>query len=152
MLRANPPQLNHIPLGLVIGQITIPKSQYERQLAISPSFYYCYGKGFGLFNGLMSISEDKLTADYYWMLSWKDPEAINPVGYWTSKASQKEMLDHALEKTKIMNPRLSELVRMTKPEGMLVPPIQVRDLVPTELPLGRVTLLGDAVHPMTFCM
>ena len=85
------------------------------------------------------------------MFSWKDPEAINPADYWTSKASQKEMLDFALERIKVMDPRLSELARMTKPEGVLVPPIRVRDLVPTELPLGRVTLSGDAVHPMTFC-
>ncbi|KAL9120923.1 MAG: hypothetical protein Q9187_002520 [Circinaria calcarea] len=150
MLRANPPQLNRIPLGLVMGQVSLPKSQYEQQLAISPSFYFCYGKGFGLFNGLMEISKDKSTADYYWMLSWKDPKAMDPVRYWTSIASQKEMLDFAVEKVKGMDRRLSELVRMTKPEGILLPPIQVRDLVPTKMPLGRVTLLGDAVHPMTF--
>ena len=33
-------------------------------------------------------------------------------------------------------------------EGVLCPPIRMRDMMPVELPNGRITLLGDAIHPM----
>lgn len=39
----------------------------------------------------------------------------------------------------------------TPVEGILQPPLQMRDMVPPSIPKGRVTLLGDAIHPMVPC-
>ena len=44
-----------------------------------------------------------------------------------------------------------EPIRATPVEGILQPCLQMRDMVPPPLPKGRVTLLGDAVHPMVPC-
>ena len=39
----------------------------------------------------------------------------------------------------------------TPVEGILQSPLQMRDMVPPALSRGRITLLGDAVHPMVPC-
>lgn len=44
-----------------------------------------------------------------------------------------------------------EPIRATLVEGILQPALRMRDMVPPKLPTGRVTLLGDAVHPMVPC-
>ena len=151
LLKADPPKLNTLPLGSFVGEVSLTKEQYKRQFAIAPSFYILFNKNSRLFCGLKNISEDQSTANYYWMLHWDDPEAVNS-DWWGANASQKEMLDFAQERLRDLDPRFAELPTLTKPEGMVVPLIRVRDWVPDKLPMGRVTLLGDAAHPMTFCM
>ena len=150
LLRNKPPRLNTIPLASLIGELTLTKEQYERQLLIAHSFYIIFGTQYRMFCGLKSVAEDQSTATFYWFLFWNDEKSAD-IDFWTTKASQKEMYEFALEKTKEIDPKLSELVRLTKAEGMVSPPIVVRDWVPEEIPMGRVTLLGDAAHPMTFC-
>lgn len=43
----------------------------------------------------------------------------------------------------------TEIFHATPVEGMLHPPLRLKDMVPPPLPHGRVTLVGDAVHAMT---
>lgn len=42
----------------------------------------------------------------------------------------------------------AEVFLATKVDDIIHPPIRMKDMAPVELPRGRVTLLGDAIHPM----
>ncbi|MCJ1382841.1 hypothetical protein MMC17_005954 [Xylographa soralifera] len=149
LLAANLPELNELPLAYIIGEIQLNKAQYERQLALASSFYLVYGEGFKLFAGSSGVSEDKGTASYYWHLSWRDEAAVDNESYWTTHASKKELLDCAKKRVQTMHPNFQELIELTPEDGILQNAVRVRDWIPTDLPQGRVTLLGDAIHPMT---
>lgn len=150
LFSATPVRLNHVPVATIWADVTLNKEQYERQVAIAPSFYFLQAQGFRVFIATKGISDDKSTAYYYWFLSWLDPAAAEP-GFWTQQASREELLEYATKKTAELNPMFLEPIRLTKAEGMVCPPIRIRDWVPRDIPHGKITLLGDAIHPMTFC-
>ena len=136
---------------MITAELQLSKEQYERQIAIAPSYYIVYGDGARLFIGLKSIAHDKSTAEYYWLCTWDDNAARDPASFWTADASKQELYDFVLQKTKNIDQRFKEIFSLTKPEGILQPGIVLRDLEPGDIPSGHVTLLGDAVHPMTPC-
>ncbi|KAL9079051.1 MAG: hypothetical protein Q9157_002019 [Trypethelium eluteriae] len=141
--------LHTSPVGLLVGQVTLNREQYERQLSIGHSIYIAVApKGSRLFVGLNSISQDKESARYYWFVSWPD-QAASQEPYWTATASKQESYDTAVEKTETLDPKLTEIIRLTKAEDMMTPPVVFRDMLPQEIPDGRVLLAGDAAHPMT---
>jgi hypothetical protein len=63
-------------------------------------------------------------------------------------ASQAELHHFVMNSLDGVHPDFAEPFQATKIEGMLHPPIRMRDMMPVEFPKGRVTLLGDAIHPM----
>ena len=71
--------------------------------------------------------------------------------FWATTASKEQLHTFVMTSLDGFYPELTEPVRETSVEGILHPPLQMRDMVPPELPVGRVTLLGDAVHPMMPC-
>ena len=150
LFSATPPQLNHVPLAMIWGEVTLTKEQYERQVAIAPSFYMAYAQDFRMLVATKGVSEDRSTSSYYWFVSWIDPTAAED-NFWTAHASKEELLKYATTKIAGAHPKFVEVVRLTKPEGIVRPPIKLRDWLPDDIPRGRVTLVGDAIHPMTFC-
>ena len=64
------------------------------------------------------------------------------------KASQAELHHFVMNNLGGVHPDFAEPFKATRVEGMLHPPIRMRDMTPAELPKGRITLLGDAIHPM----
>ena len=78
----------------------------------------------------------------------KDEQAVEE-SFWTTDASQEELHRFITDNLDGIHPTFTEIIRATPVEGMLHPPIRMRDMTPPELPRGRVPLLGDAVHPMT---
>ena len=99
-----------------------------------------------MFVGLNAIGPNAEYGDYYWMYVLANPDP--KVREWSATASKQEQYDVAVEGTKIFGPRFAEIVRLTKPEQMLTPPIEVRDLELDSMPNRRITLLGDAAHAM----
>lgn len=150
LFSATPIRLNHVPVGTIWAEVTLNKEQYERQVAIASSFYLLQAQSFRLLVATKGVSDDKSTAHYYWFISWVDPAAAEP-DFWTLHASREQLLEYATRITAELNPMFLEPIHLTKPEGIVSPPIKIRDWVPGDIPRGRVTLLGDAVHPMTFC-
>lgn len=150
LFRATPPQLNHVPVAMIWAEVMLTKEQYERQLPLATAFYMVQAVNYRIFVGTKGITDDKSSAYFYWFVSWVDPAAGEP-DFWTMNASQEELLEYARRKTAGIHPRFLELINLTNAEGVLHPPIKLRDWVPDDIPRGRVTLLGDAVHPMTFC-
>ncbi|KAI9690487.1 MAG: hypothetical protein M1822_009450 [Bathelium mastoideum] len=136
------------PFGNVTGEVTLNKEQYERQMSHGRSAYVVPGSDCNLFCGLNSIAPDTETARYYWTVMWMDSAASHGP-YWTAHASKQECYDAALKKTRDLDEKFTELIRATKVEDMMVPPLIHRDMLLRELPEGRrVTLVGDASHPM----
>ena len=156
-------------MAMIIGETTLNKEQYERQMKLGTSAYLGRGNKYRIFVGLNSVSPDASTAKYYWLFNWIDENAAQEVStaagpqlvrstyqsntmqqpYWTATASKQELYDYAMKHTDSLGPKYNEIMRLTPVDGMLTPPIVLRDLVLKELPNRRVTLAGDAAHPMT---
>ncbi|MCJ1310402.1 hypothetical protein MMC25_004066 [Agyrium rufum] len=151
LLAPNPPELNINPIAMISGETRLTKEQYERQMAIATSFYIVFEGTYRVFIGLRDIAADLQSAKYYWQYTWRDEEIKDPESHWTYTSGQKQQLDFVLENTKNFDPRFREVIELTKPEEVLERPILVRDMEPPEsLPNGRLTLIGDAIGPMTF--
>jgi 2-polyprenyl-6-methoxyphenol hydroxylase-like FAD-dependent oxidoreductase len=76
-----------------------------------------------------------------------DEAAVDP-SYWTSTASKEDLHSYIMNHLDGLGDGFTEPIRATSVEGIFHPPLQMRDMTPPVLPQGRVTLLGDAVHPM----
>lgn len=63
-------------------------------------------------------------------------------------ATQAELHEFVMGRLDGVHSSFAEIFHATSVEGILHPPIKMRDMTPIELPRGRVTLLGDAIHPM----
>lgn len=81
-----------------------------------------------------------------------DEKASRP-NYWTTTATQAEMHAFVMESLdrQPVDPKYAEVFRATPVEGIVHPPLRMRDMVPPELPRGSITLLGDAIHCMVPC-
>ncbi|KAI1455123.1 putative monooxygenase [Annulohypoxylon moriforme] len=148
--RPNKETLNAIPATMVIGETTLSGEAFERQLSLGHS---CYVTGaadanYFLFVGLSQVSQDGTTGQYYWFIIQKDDEA-GEEGHWLLSASQSEKLEYALKLTSSMDPKFTEVIKATPASGMRKHSLVLRDIEINELPVGRVTLLGDAAHSMT---
>ncbi|KAJ6782151.1 hypothetical protein PWT90_07443 [Aphanocladium album] len=141
--------LNPLPLALIIGEVTLQGIDFERQLELANSCYLCgYISEGALFVGLNSVSADGKSGNYYWTLVYSD-EAARKRPHWTSTADKEVLYKFAREKIECMDPRFLEIVDKTEPSGLVVPAFTLQDLEIDELPVSRVTLLGDAAHSMT---
>ncbi|OAQ95811.1 hypothetical protein LLEC1_01688 [Akanthomyces lecanii] len=144
-----PDPLNPLPLVLLLGEVTLHGADFERQLELANS---CYVSGYqsegSLFVGLNSVTPDGTSGDYYWCIVYND-EAAKTRPHWTASADKELLYKFALSKVETMDPRFLEVVKKTDPCGMVVPSFTLQDLEIDELPVSRVTLLGDAAHSMT---
>lgn len=152
--RPNKETLRTVPASIVVGETTLSGELFERQLSLGHS---CYAKpgpesaGYFMFTGLRQVNPDGNSGQYYWFVISEDDE-VDKEDHWLRSASQSEKLQYAIEKTSKLEPRFTEVIRLTSPSGMMVHPLILRDAEIHDLPVGRTTLLGDAVHPMTPCM
>lgn len=142
--------LENVPSSVIIGETKLNREQYERQLKLAHSAYAVIGETIHTFVGLNSVSEDQSSAMYYWFLIWNNPQA-GQESYWTTSASKKELYDFVMDQSKHIRSDLTEIFRLTKADGILTPQLVLKDMVLESLPAGRITLLGDAAHPMTPC-
>lgn len=128
--------------------MTLNKEQYEKQLEIGRSAYIALGPdGQRIFVGLNSVDRDARHAQYYWIYIFHSQTAVEGPAYWTHHSKQ-EQYNLVLKGTEPLEPKLAEIVRITKPEKIVVPGIVLRDLNLESMPNRRVTLVGDAAHAM----
>ena len=133
-----------LPAGTINGETILNSKQFESQLHLAHSAYVAAAENYHLYVGLAEALPDGTGTKYYWFLNFYDVDAENEP-HWTATASKQKMYEFALEKTRTLDPRFSEIVRLTGPENIKAPPIVFRDLPLDEIPAGRITLLGDAV-------
>ncbi|KAF5667140.1 FAD NAD(P)-binding domain-containing protein [Fusarium heterosporum] len=136
-----------LPIGIVIGQLVATQGQYERWMKLGNSFFVGFADTRRLFIGVKDVADDLQSAQYYWMFGWQDHDATEN-DFWTTSASREEMHAYVMSHLDNLNEDYIEPIRQTPVEGILLPPIVMKDMVPPVLPRGKVTLIGDAVHPM----
>lgn len=117
---------------------------------MAPSLVLGVSEDLRMLISMKDVADDTKTADYVWMLTWHDDKATNE-DYWVRDLTQEEMHEKAIEFTKDCYPGFTDMIKMTPASGMLKPLLVIKDMMPQEIPLGRVTLVGDAAHPMTPC-
>lgn len=160
----NPPTPSTIPVGIIVGEATLDAAQIAIQKDLGTSMYMAGSPitGVKLVVSLKTLQfasaepqpgEQPTSAVYYWIVSWQDPKAASP-DFWPFSATPEKRLAFALEKTSDFHPDLTNLLRLTKPEGM-VPSFPIREvLLPSDrlsssaLADTRATIIGDAAHAM----
>ncbi|KAI1086378.1 putative monooxygenase [Rostrohypoxylon terebratum] len=148
--RPNKDMLKTAPVTMIIGETTVSGECFERQLSLGHSCYIksAVDSSNFLFVGLSEVSPDGTSGQYYWYATQKDENA-GKNDHWLYSALQTEKLEHALKSTSPLDPKFTEIIRETPASGILEYPMILRDIEIDELPMGRVTLLGDAAHAMT---
>ncbi|KAI8627206.1 FAD/NAD(P)-binding domain-containing protein [Xylariaceae sp. FL1651] len=147
--RPNAEVLNSVKLACIWGETTLSGDAMERQLSLGHSAYGLASKslGFVVFVGLNKVNED-LSGDYYWLITWDDDNIDKP-DHWLRHASQAAKHDHVLKITESLDPEFREIFQLTPVDGIVTKVTVYRDAEILSLPVGKVTLVGDAVHPMT---
>ncbi|KAK6223924.1 hypothetical protein LQW54_000068 [Pestalotiopsis sp. IQ-011] len=152
--RPNKETLRTNPFAVIVGETTLARVEFERQLSLSHSAYLGVSDSqtLSIFAGLDKVSEDGKTGDYYWYMMIKDGHTDNP-DHWTKHATRAERLAKALEYGKQLDDRFTEIIKLTPEEGIRTDAFSFRDAeIPEhEVKRGRVTMLGDAAHPMAPC-
>ncbi|KAI1810381.1 FAD/NAD(P)-binding domain-containing protein [Poronia punctata] len=147
--RPNSEVIKPVPFACIWGEIRLSGDAFERQLSLGHSAYAFVSpniKGF-VFVALNKVNKD-LSGDYYWYVGWEDFD-VNDPEYWLNHASKKAKYDRVMEATASLEPRMREVFELTDVEGILPGQRVFWDGEITSLPVGRITLLGDAIHPMT---
>ncbi|KAI2606689.1 FAD/NAD(P)-binding domain-containing protein [Hypoxylon sp. NC1633] len=150
--KPNKEVLRNVPISSITGEIKLSGELFARQLEIAHSMAIIpitTGDAWNnLFMGLTKVSPDGQTGDFFWVISWHDPLAQQTGRIAVSTLPRDERLEIAKRMTAHLDPKFRRVIEETTPEG-------IRDIgwVPTdchldEIPLGRATLLGDAVHLM----
>ncbi|KAI0838506.1 hypothetical protein F5Y06DRAFT_268252 [Hypoxylon sp. FL0890] len=151
--RPNEDTLRTVPAAIIIGETTVSAEEFERQLSLGHSCYLISSPGspgYYLFVGLRHVNPDGNSGAYYWLVIIEDFD-LEKEDHWLRSASQSERLEYALKLTSTLEPKFTEVIRATPTSGMRTQPLIIRDAEIDDLPVGRITLLGDAVHPMTPC-
>lgn len=151
MYKANPPILNVLPVAMICGLVTLNPSQYANQIKLGTSFYVATANECRIFVGLKQFAPDMSSADYYWFVVWHDDSVTSE--HWVVTASDFKRLEFArnIVRERQFHPAFQEILGYQDVDQML-PSLVIRDRVPTVGPDGPVTLIGDASHPMSFCM
>lgn len=139
-------QSNFIPLA---AEISLTREQYEPLHKVGSAGLFCYGPDLRYLIGLLNVSKDRSSALYYWACCIRSD---SPEQEWERmrKATSRELYDQAVEMTKYLPSYLTDIIRATKPEDMVQPPVRFFEYMLPEVPSGssQVTLLGDAAHVM----
>eukprot|EP01119_Soliformovum_irregulare_P011311 TRINITY_DN2822_c0_g1_i2.p1 TRINITY_DN2822_c0_g1~~TRINITY_DN2822_c0_g1_i2.p1 ORF type:complete len:217 (-),score=56.85 TRINITY_DN2822_c0_g1_i2:21-671(-) len=136
-----------------VGIIDLDRALLDAHLNLGLTQWCAFGDHFRLLFTLVDVNSDKQSARGAWVLSWieeQDGHRTGDVDLASDKGGNQTQetgeisLPLLQEKIKELHPRFQSFVK----DGELVK-ITLRDLVPPELPRGHVTLLGDAIHPMS---
>jgi hypothetical protein len=143
--------LKPIPLAIILGETVLSGEALERQLQLGYSAWLTFYTNVRLFSGVRNMRPDGKSADIYWLIFYDDDKVAEP-DHWLKTATPAEKYDYALNNLSELDPKFQEVLKLTGAEGVKDFPLIFWDALIEELPTSRVTLLGDAVHPMTPCM
>ncbi|OJI98236.1 hypothetical protein ASPVEDRAFT_79902 [Aspergillus versicolor CBS 583.65] len=139
-------QSSFFPLA---AEIRLSKEQYEPLHKIGSAGLFSYGKNLRYLIGLLSVSEDRSSALYYWACCIRS-DTPEKEWEWVRNATSEQLHERCANETRDFAPYLTDIIRLTKPETMVQPPVRFFEFTLPEEPSGseRVTLLGDAAHVM----
>lgn len=137
------------------GEVTLSGSDFENELRLGHSTRSDVVSepaepglpAIRLFSSLKRVLPDGVSGEYYWFVMWFDDTIADPA-HWIRTASTKELHDFVIRTTRGMVPEARRIVDLTSASTLRGDPFPQRALKVSELPTGRVTLLGDAAHCM----
>ncbi|KAI5927667.1 putative monooxygenase [Camillea tinctor] len=149
--------MNPLPVGSLVGEIELSGAEFSQQLELGHSAYIVMGDSkdqCSIFAALNKVSPDGNMGYYYFILHWVDEAAARSTEdkpYWTVNATKEELAAFAKEKAKMYPEHLRVLIDKVPVDRYRKPGIVLQsvELTAEQLPLGRVTLIGDAAHSMT---
>ncbi|KAI0432045.1 putative monooxygenase [Xylaria sp. FL1042] len=149
--------MNPLPVGTLVGEIELTGAEFARQLELGHSAYIVMGHAedqCSMFAALNKVAPDGKTGYYYFILHWIDERAAlsteeNP--YWTVDASCEDLAAFARDAIKPYPEHLRALAEKVPVERYRRPGIVLQsvELEASQLPPGRIMLIGDAAHSMT---
>jgi 2-polyprenyl-6-methoxyphenol hydroxylase-like FAD-dependent oxidoreductase len=143
-------ELNTVPLTQVVGNVVLDRDQLENQFKIATSAYVVREHNYRFFVGVRHVSDDASHAELYWLWAQLNADAAHGA-LWPLSASKQEQYDFVMSCARDLDPKFKEILLLSKPEDIHTPALVLRDMVVDDMPSSRVTLLGDAIHPMTPC-
>ncbi|KAK8114924.1 hypothetical protein PG999_006993 [Apiospora kogelbergensis] len=141
-------------IAMITSNLYIEGAEMAEQLDLGHSAYMVVDRGppenttYRYFVGLDKVAPDGKSGDYYFHLAWQDDNAGRD-DHWMTSATAEELRDYALRATQNMPPQFRCMVERAQLEDFKVPPLRLITILLDSLPLGRVTILGDAAHAMT---
>jgi len=159
--KSNEEILEPLPISQVVGEVNLTGAAFEHQLALSHSSYIAFAPEIAFFCGIQEVqlpaengtTDAKPVGAYYWFLMQKDAQAASP-DHWLRTASKQEKFDWVMSKMEEIDDSVygfREVLKLCGPEGVSDRFYLYHDAIIESLPVSRVTLLGDAAHPMTPC-
>ncbi|KAI0439971.1 FAD/NAD(P)-binding domain-containing protein [Xylaria telfairii] len=142
--------LKLVPLANIVGELDLSGEAFKRQLELGHSAYIFLGPdmSFWNFGGVHHVYPDGVSGHHYWMFMQPDPN-VEHDSHWLHKATQQEKLDYVLQHVAQVPPKFQEIFKLT-PVDRIKKDLHIwRDLELSELPAGRIVLMGDAAHAMT---
>ncbi|KAI1075173.1 putative monooxygenase [Whalleya microplaca] len=148
--RPNRDVLINLPMSFIVGETTLSGTAFERMLSLGHSCYATSSEdgSYSIFVGLNQANPGGYSGQYYWYLMVEDHDVGKP-DHWLQTATQAEKLSYAIKTTEPLACRFTEVIRSTLLSGVRNAPFILRELELGDLPKSRVTILGDAAHPMT---
>jgi 2-polyprenyl-6-methoxyphenol hydroxylase-like FAD-dependent oxidoreductase len=155
-----------LPIATIIGEVTLNGPDLAAVLRLGTSGYLVRtqtGERLDMFVGVNEILPDGKSGRVFWIASWPDetitaesthPKTRPEKRHWTMTSSHAERLAVIREKVKkLFAPVFQQVVLKTEEEGVRPWPLvyHTLEVQPPEIPRGRVTMLGDAMHCMTPC-
>lgn len=156
ILGNQPDPLRKHRTATVSGELCLAGAAFAEQLELGHSAYILDfmdpdGQRHHLFVGLNRVAPDGKSADYYWTLMW-DCEGAEREDHWTLRSERDVLLKHAQHVSRELPTHFRTVIEATPIERMRKPGWSFHTLVMDTLPVGRVTLLGDAARKWNQCL
>lgn len=132
----------------IMGRVRLPRWKYQHLRDINNAGVITGKKDLRYLVALLSIEPDRSFAEYYYAVCYQPPDP-NAEATWSQSACRHDLHAQAVKQTQDLPDFLTEIIRYSGPDAIIVPTLTFREFVPPDfLPVGRVTLIGDAAHAM----
>lgn len=136
------------PYVPILGSGHFPRDVYEPIHNLGTAAVAVGGEGLRTIISLLSITEDRSSAHYYWAVSFRSKQPEKDA-VWAANASKEELYEKALQVTANIPDTFKKMIHTTGADGLMQPPLRFVEFSPPDsFPQSRVTVLGDAGHTM----
>lgn len=133
----------------ICGEVTLTGELLDKVRGIASSALIAHGSKAHLGLSQVNIAADGNEGRYWYLVAFKSDNPVADTA-WVCDATREALYQKTLEVTKESPKIFSDIVQLGGAAGVWSPQIRFSEYVsPTELPRGRVTLIGDAAHNTT---
>lgn len=141
-------QAQGAPYLPIVGICRFSRQELQKLQSVASALFIACADDLRFLTGLLETEPDNSAALAYWAVCTKSSNPDKDAE-WMQTASKEELFEMAVGLTANLDQSLTFAIHKTGPEGVMTPPLRFREFSISEnLPAGRVTLMGDAVHTM----